>query len=76
MATGEATVEQVSTIHVVLFIMLTSGGCILNEVTDWWWERLAGAGLQFCPLLVLGDGKFDWLGRSTLAAVFHARYIV
>ncbi|PVH68423.1 hypothetical protein DL98DRAFT_522768 [Cadophora sp. DSE1049] len=66
----EATVEQVCTVDVNLFIALTSVGRILVEVTGWR-ERLAEAVSLFCPLLVLGDGKFASLEGSRITAVFH-----
>lgn len=66
----EATVEQVRTVDVDLFVALTSVGRILVEVTGWR-ERLAEAISLFCPLLVLGDGKFSSLEGSRITAVFH-----
>lgn len=69
---GEATKDQVSAIDIVLFVALTSGARILNEVAGW--GRLVEAVSHFCPTLVLGDGKFDWLDVSRLTAVLDARY--
>jgi hypothetical protein len=68
----EATVEQVRTVNIDLFIALTSVGWILVEVTGWR-ERLAQAVLLFCPLLVLGDSKFALLEGLRITAVFYVR---
>jgi hypothetical protein len=71
-AAEEATVKEVSTVDIVLFITLTSGGRILDEVTRCWPKRLADAGSLSCPLLVLGDGEFISLEGSRFTPVIHA----
>jgi hypothetical protein len=70
-ATEEATDKEVSTVDIVLFITLTSGGRILDEVNRCWRKRLADADSLFCPLLVLGDGKCILLEGSRFTPVIH-----
>jgi hypothetical protein len=69
---GEATVNEVSIVDIVLFIALTLGGRILDEVTRCWRKRLADAVSLSCPYLVLGDGKFAVLGGSRFTPIIHA----
>lgn len=70
----EATANEVSKVDIVLFIAVTSGGSILNEVTRCWRKRLADADSLSCPLLVLGDGKFVALEGSRFTPVIHATW--
>jgi hypothetical protein len=68
----EATVEQVRTIDIYLFIALILAGRILVEITSWR-ERLAEVVSLFCPFLVLGDSKFASLEESRTTAIFYIR---
>jgi hypothetical protein len=64
---GEVT--KVSTIDIALFIALISAGRIASTV--WSCEKMGKRVPLFCPLLVLGYGKFALVEGSRLAAVFH-----
>lgn len=64
---GEAT--EVSTIGIALFIALISADRIASTV--WSCEKMGKPVSLFCPLLVLGYGKFALVEGSRLAAVFH-----
>ena len=64
---GEAT--KVSIIDIALFIALISAGRIAS--TGWSCEKMGKRVSLFCPLLVLGYGKFALVKGSRLAAVFY-----